>query len=99
MAIDQQSENPSSPFSDGEDGERTDHPLERLEFDANNAMETIARAARDNPHLALAGATVAGFVLGGGLTPRMLGALGLMAARYYLRQTVGETLETIAPRY
>jgi hypothetical protein len=85
------------PSSNGEQVAQ-DGPLERLEFDPSQALESIARTARDHPHLALVGATAVGFILGGGLTPRMLGAMGLMAARYYLRQTIGETLESMTPR-
>lgn len=98
MAIERMHEDEPGPKNNGEQSAHGANPLERLELDPSQALETIARAARDNPHLALAGATAVGFILGGGLTPRMLGAMGLMAARYYLRQTIGETLEAMAPR-
>ena len=46
-------------------------------------------------HAALAGAFAAGFLLGGGLTPKLLGAVALFAARRYFRGAVEETLESV----
>jgi hypothetical protein len=64
-------------------------------FDANEALTTVTEAAKQHPHVALAGAFVVGFLLGGGLTPRLLGAAALFAARRYFRQTVQETIESV----
>src|SRR5262249_35592630 len=46
--------------------------------------------ARDNPHAALAGAFAVGFLLGGGLTPRLLVSLALLAGRRYAAQIARE---------
>ena len=54
-------------------------------------VETFARA---NPHLALAGAAALGFVLGGGLTPRLVGAVGMIAARRYMQGAMKESLDS-----
>lgn len=97
MATDQSHEGVGPRPNDPDRVEPTDRLAEQLELDASEALEILARAARDNPHLALAGATAVGFVLGGGLTPRLLGAVGWMAARFYLRRTIGETIESLTP--
>jgi hypothetical protein len=69
-----------------------------LPIDPSEALETVSQWARENPHAALAAAAGVGFLLGGGLTPRMLGAAGLMAARYYFKQAIGGTLEQVLPQ-
>lgn len=69
-----------------------------LPIDPSEALETVSQWARENPHAALAAAAGVGFLLGGGLTPRMLGAVGLMAARYYFKQAIGGTLEQVLPQ-
>jgi hypothetical protein len=51
--------------------------------------------ARENPHTALVGACAIGFLLGGGLTPRILGSLAVIAGRKYFNQTMRETLEGV----
>lgn len=60
--------------------------------DPNEVLAMVSNVARANPHAALAGAVAVGFLLGGGLTPRLLGAAALFAARRYFRATVEETL-------
>jgi hypothetical protein len=60
--------------------------------DPNEVLTMVGDVARANPHAALAGAVAVGFLLGGGLTPRLLGAAALFAARRYFRATVEETL-------
>ncbi len=62
-------------------------------FDPGQALEAVARVTREHPHAALAGALAIGFVLGGGLTPRIVGAVGMIAARKYLQQGMAEALE------
>jgi hypothetical protein len=62
-------------------------------IDAGEVVEAVAAFARENPHTALAVAAGAGFVLGGGMTPRLLGAIGLFAARQYLRGTIRDALQ------
>lgn len=58
-------------------------------------VNQVAGFARENPHLALAGAAAVGFVLGGGLTPRLVGAVGMFAARRYLQGAMREAVETV----
>jgi hypothetical protein len=64
-------------------------------FDPNHAIEVVTKVTRENPHAALAGAVVVGFVLGGGMTPRLLGAIAMLAARQTFRATVEETLASL----
>jgi len=51
-----------------------------------------AELARENPHTAIAGALAVGFLLGGGLTPRLLASIALFAGRRYLAEAARETL-------
>lgn len=64
--------------------------LERL--DATEVTRAVSAFARENPHVALATAAGLGFLLGGGLTPRLIGALGFLATRSYLRSAVARAL-------
>ncbi len=66
-----------------------------LGFDPNHAIEVVTKVTRENPHAALAGAVVVGFVLGGGMTPKLIGAIAMFAARQTLRSTVEETLASL----
>lgn len=69
-----------------------------LPFDPSEAVEAVSQWARENPHAAVAAAAGIGFLLGGGLSPRLLGAAGLMAARYYFKQSIGDTIEQLLPQ-
>ncbi len=53
------------------------------------ARSTIETFARENPRSAVAVAVGVGFVLGGGLTPRILLGFGALAARTYVRGQLG----------
>ena len=64
-------------------------------FDPTHAIEVVTKVTRENPHAALAGAAVVGFVLGGGMTPKLIGAIAMFAARRTLRATVEETLGSL----
>ena len=65
-------------------------PIQALaQIDPQEVLGQAASFARANPHAALAGAAVLGFVLGGGLTPRLVGTLGMIAARRYMKTAVG----------
>lgn len=64
-------------------------------FDPGQAIEAVSAIAREHPHAALAGAALLGFVLGGGLTPRLIGAVGMIAARRYLQQSLRSTLDGV----
>ncbi len=56
-------------------------------------VSAVEAFARENPHAALAGAAAIGFMVGGGLTPRLLGGLAMFVGRKYLSQTLRETLQ------
>jgi hypothetical protein len=62
-------------------------------FDVGQALEKVSGFARENPHTALAAAAAVGFVLGGGLTPRIVGAAAMFAGRRYLNQALRDTLD------
>jgi hypothetical protein len=79
--------------------EGAEHHLGPLGFDASEAITTVSTIAREHPHAALAGAFAVGFLLGGGLTPKMLGAIGMFAARRYFRGAVEETLATMQENF
>ncbi len=64
-------------------------------IDPGEALEKVSNVARENPHAALAGAFAVGFLLGGGLTPRLLGAAAMFAAQRYFRSTMEETLASV----
>lgn len=64
-------------------------------FDPTHAIEVVTKVTRENPHAALAGAAVVGFVLGGGMTPKLIGAIAMLAARRSLRVTIEETLASL----
>ena len=73
---------------------RSDSGVEAVDLaDPRKALESVAAVARQHPHAALAGACAVGFVLGGGVTPRLLGAVALVAARRYFQQAVDEAIE------
>lgn len=73
----------------GEGG--TEEALDRI--DTAQVLDTVSAFARENPHTALAVAAGIGFILGGGLTPRLLGTIGMFAARQYMRDAVNEALQ------
>lgn len=60
------------------------------------ARGTIESYARENPRTAVAIAVGVGFVLGGGLTPRILFGLGALAARTVARDYVKGQLGSYA---
>lgn len=69
-------------------------------IDPEQVLETVTDFARENPHTALAVAAGVGFVVGGGLTPKLLGAIGLFVARQYMRDTLNEALQgAVADRF
>jgi dienelactone hydrolase len=61
--------------------------------DPRELLLAAAEYARENPHTALAGALAVGFLLGGGLTPRLLASLAMFAGRKYLAEAARESLE------
>jgi hypothetical protein len=79
---------------EGVDGDG-DGVLEPRDPSVDQAVAAIAELARKNPRAVLLGAGAVGFLLGGGLTPRLLGAVALLAARRYFAQTVRETLDGV----
>lgn len=76
-------------------GQEAEAPLSALGFDPSEALGMVSNVAREHPHAAIAGAIAVGFLLGGGLTPRLLGAAALFTARRYFRATVEETLASV----
>jgi hypothetical protein len=63
--------------------------------DLRRVLDNASELARESPHMALAIALAAGFVLGGGLTPRLLGSAAMIAGRTYLGRAARETLATV----
>lgn len=59
------------------------------------ARGTVEEFARENPRTAVAIALGVGFVLGGGLTPRILFGLGAIAARSFARDYVKGQLGSV----
>ncbi|APR85928.1 Hypothetical protein A7982_11277 [Minicystis rosea] len=74
---------------DGE-GEMAEGPAG---FDPSEIAQAATEFARENPHTALAGAFAVGFLLGGGLTPRILASIALFAGRKYLAEAARGALE------
>jgi hypothetical protein len=73
-------------------GETTSNDLGEMQEKAmtsiREARGTIEEFARENPRAAIGIAVGVGFVLGGGLTPRLLFGLGALAARTVARDYV-----------
>jgi hypothetical protein len=63
--------------------------------DLRRVLDSASELARESPRAALAIAVAAGFVLGGGLTPRLLGSAAMIAGRTYLGRALRETLTTV----
>jgi hypothetical protein len=64
-------------------------------IDAKQILGTAASFAREHPHAAIAGAFGIGFLLGGGLSPRLLGGVAMLAGRRYWSQIARATLEGV----
>jgi hypothetical protein len=78
----------------GRDGqEKANEALGRL--DATEVTRAVSAFARENPHVALAAAAGLGFLLGGGLTPRVLSRLGSFATRSYVKSTLAQAVGAI----
>ncbi|WP_437762874.1 hypothetical protein WMF27_43960 [Sorangium sp. So ce281] len=67
--------------------------LSRL--DAAEVTRAVSAFARDNPHVAIAAAAGLGFLLGGGLTPRVLSRLGSLATRSYVKSALAQAVELV----
>lgn len=78
--------------SNGDMTEMQDKAMEGLK----EARGTIESFARENPRVAIGVAVGIGFVLGGGLTPRLLFGLGALAARTVARDYVRNQLGGLA---
>jgi hypothetical protein len=82
----------------GAEGEPAD-PEERSEaIDPEEIARAAAELTRESPHTALAGAFAVGFLLGGGLTPRLLTSLLLFVGRRYATEMARETLGSAVRR-
>src|SRR5690349_5377328 len=62
-------------------------------LDAKEIAAMIERFAREHPHAAVASACALGFLLGGGLTPRLLALFASVVGRRYLAEALRETVE------
>lgn len=62
-------------------------------FDPRELLGAATEFARENPHAAVAGAFAVGFLLGGGLTPRLLASVALFAGRRYLAEAARGAIE------
>jgi hypothetical protein len=88
-----QMENESVGAQDNDDVQGSTMQETLAQIDPGQMLESVTTFARENPHTAIAVAAGIGFVLGGGLTPRLLGTIGLFAARQYFRETMREQLQ------
>lgn len=71
---------------------------ESADLNAVNPKEVVSMVegfARENPRAALLGAVTVGFLLGGGLTPRLLSTVAMIAGRKYMNQTVRSTMQSV----
>jgi len=64
-------------------------------FNPKEVLGMVEGFARENPHAAVLSACAIGFLLGGGLTPRLLGQVAVIAGRQYLNQSMRATLEGV----
>ena len=79
----------TEPAAEGAGGES----MEEAGIDPRELAQAVAEFARENPHTALAGAFAVGFLLGGGLTPRLLASIAMLVGRKYLAEAAREALE------
>jgi dienelactone hydrolase len=61
-------------------------------IDPREILQAATEFAKENPHTAVAGAFAVGFLIGGGLTPRLLASIALFAGRRYFAQAAREAL-------
>lgn len=66
---------------------------------AERARDSIEEFAREQPHAALGIAAAAGFILGGGLTPRRLLRIGLAAGGPALSRTLVDQAMRLATEF
>lgn len=72
--------------------EKGAQPGELGGVDPAELARAAAELARENPHTAIAGALAVGFLLGGGLTPRLLASVAVFVGRRYLAEAAREAL-------
>lgn len=70
------------------------HEVDLAGVDPAAILHTTEELARENPHAVLAAAFGVGFLLGGGLTPRLLASIALFAGKRYLAQAARGALES-----
>jgi hypothetical protein len=61
-------------------------------------VRTTTELTRENPRTALASAFVLGYLLGGGMTPRILLSIAALAVRRYAAEVAKEALGALAQR-
>ncbi len=82
-----------------EEGEEAEALAPGLEgFDPAALVRAAADFARDNPHAAIGASFAIGFLLGGGLTPRILTSIALVAGRRYAATAAREALAGMVQR-
>jgi hypothetical protein len=67
-------------------------------IDLEEAVRTTKALTRENPHAALAGAFAIGFLLGGGLTPRILLSVAALLGRRYAADVARSALGAAVQR-
>ena len=67
-------------------------------IEPDEIVRAAAELARESPHAALAGALAIGFLLGGGLTPRLLASLAMILGRRYAAEAAREALGGLVQR-
>ena len=81
------------------EGEAEEEALSGLgAIDPAELVRTASEVAREHPHAAIAGACAIGFLLGGGLTPRLLASLAMLAGRRYAAAAAREALDAAVRR-
>jgi hypothetical protein len=67
-------------------------------IEPDEIVRAASELARESPHAALAGAFAVGFLLGGGLTPRLLASLAMILGRRYAAEVAREALGGVVQR-
>jgi hypothetical protein len=77
---------------EGPEGEEVQQEAGIEAIEPREIARAAAELARESPHTAVAGAFAVGFLLGGGLTPRLLASVLLFVGRRYAAEMARETL-------
>jgi hypothetical protein len=77
----------------GPAGPEENAPSELAGIDPAAVLQAAAELTREHPRTALAGGLVVGFLLGGGLTPRVLASLAIFVGRRYAAEAARAAIE------